>query len=577
MSLISSPVQPLSSSTASSSSSHSKYRICMISDFFYPNMGGVEMHIWCLSQCLIQRGHKVIVITHAYDGRQGIRYMTNGLKVYYLPLSTIIENQVIFPTLFSFFPLFRNILLRERISIIHGHQSVSLLANECILYARTMGYHVCYTDHSLFSFSDFSSIHINKLLQSVVSDIDHIICVSNACRENLVLRAKIHPMYVSTIPNAVDSTKFTPSSSPVPFPSASAIAAVSPTLKGKTGGGNSPLLPSSSSPTSPYLSSSSSLSTSSLENLPSHLYHRHSSSSHSSHLPTSVEHLPSSSSSSLPSVPAPQDTINIIVLSRLVYRKGIDLLVKIIPILCSMNPLVKFIIGGNGPKLLLLEEMKEKYQLYDRVELLGAVSHNDVRNVLIRGHIFLNCSLTESFCIAILEASSCGLFVVSTNVGGIPEVLPSDSMIKFAEPQVNPLINALMEAIVIVPTIDRYEFHERIKSMYDWIEITKRTEKIYYKILDSSSRKSSSSLLTRLSRYSTIGPFSGLAMCIVVVFLHCYWKCIEIVWPKNDIELAPDMILNQEGNSNRSGDGNTSQHHSSRRHSSSHSQRKSVK
>ena len=33
----------------------------MVSDFFYPNMGGVESHIYQLSQCLIQRGHKVNV------------------------------------------------------------------------------------------------------------------------------------------------------------------------------------------------------------------------------------------------------------------------------------------------------------------------------------------------------------------------------------------------------------------------------------------------------------------------------------------------------------------------------------
>jgi hypothetical protein len=32
-----------------------KHTICMVSDFFYPNMGGVEMHIWCLSQCLLQK------------------------------------------------------------------------------------------------------------------------------------------------------------------------------------------------------------------------------------------------------------------------------------------------------------------------------------------------------------------------------------------------------------------------------------------------------------------------------------------------------------------------------------------
>lgn len=58
----------------------------MVSDFFYPNMGGVESHIYQLSQCLIEKGHKVVIATHGYGDRRGVRYLTNGLKVYYLPL-----------------------------------------------------------------------------------------------------------------------------------------------------------------------------------------------------------------------------------------------------------------------------------------------------------------------------------------------------------------------------------------------------------------------------------------------------------------------------------------------------------
>ncbi|CAN0478576.1 unnamed protein product [Scytosiphon promiscuus] len=58
-----------------------RYRVCMVCYFFYPRLGGVEMHIWSLSQCLLRRGHRVVVITHGYDNRKGVRYMTNGLKV----------------------------------------------------------------------------------------------------------------------------------------------------------------------------------------------------------------------------------------------------------------------------------------------------------------------------------------------------------------------------------------------------------------------------------------------------------------------------------------------------------------
>ncbi|XLR45927.1 hypothetical protein S83_030587, partial [Arachis hypogaea] len=41
---------------------------------------GVENHIYYLSQCLLKPGHKVVVVTHAYGNRSGVRYMTGGLK-----------------------------------------------------------------------------------------------------------------------------------------------------------------------------------------------------------------------------------------------------------------------------------------------------------------------------------------------------------------------------------------------------------------------------------------------------------------------------------------------------------------
>ena len=40
-------------------------------------------------------------------------------------------------------------------------------------------------------------------------------------------------------------------------------------------------------------------------------------------------------------------------------------------------------------------------------------------------------SLTEAFCIAILEAASCGLLTVSTRVGGVPEVCCFDLKFPF--------------------------------------------------------------------------------------------------------------------------------------------------
>merc|ERR1712176_89157 len=94
------------------------------------------------------------------------------------------------------------------------------------------------------------------------------------------------------------------------------------------------------------------------------------------------------------------ERITVCVVSRLVYRKGVDLLVGIIPKVCNLLPQVDFIVGGDGNKLLNLQEMVEREHLQDRVMFLGAVPHKDVASVLRRCHVFLNCSLTESFCIA---------------------------------------------------------------------------------------------------------------------------------------------------------------------------------
>ena len=146
----------------------------------------------------------------------------------------------------------------------------------------------------------------------------------------------------------------------------------------------------------------------------------------------------------------------------------------------------------------MLNEVVRQNKLQDRVQLLGAVKADQVRNILIKGDIFLNSSLTEAFCIAIVEAVSCGLQVVTTNVGGIPEVLPPD-LIWLGEPTVNGLVGALRRAIsdrdegnVVCPL----EAHNRIREYYRWPDIAERTEMIYDSLVDSgdSNRKVNSKL-----------------------------------------------------------------------------------
>ena len=43
-----------------------------------------------------------------------------------------------------------------------------------------------------------------------MSTLNAAVCVSHACRDNLILRANLDPSRVTVIPNAVDPSKFTP-------------------------------------------------------------------------------------------------------------------------------------------------------------------------------------------------------------------------------------------------------------------------------------------------------------------------------------------------------------------------------
>lgn len=430
------------------------YRIAFVCDFFYPRLGGVEMHIWSLSQHLIRQGHKVILITHAYGNRTGVRYMgpaSSLLKVYYCPIIPMTDEDCM-PSFTATLPIIRHILIRENVDIIHAHQATSVLANESMAYGSALGLATVYTDHSLFGFSDVASVILNRVLQTTLSTADAAICVSNTCRDNLILRAHLDPQRVSVIPNAVDPANFSPD----------------PSKRSK-------------------------------------------------------------------------DRIKIVVVSRLMYRKGIDLLVGVIPHICRDLTNVDFIIGGDGNKLLNLKEMVERERLQDRVEFLGSVPHVDVRSVLVRGHVFLNCSLTESFCIAILEAACSGLLVVSTCVGGVPEVLPHD-MVLLAPPNVPAIVEKVKEAVQRQANpetaVDSWKNHQRLKKMYSWHRVAEQTTKVYDRIMQKERR----SLSNRLDCYRSLGGFAGLVAMLAGFILELWVRFVCWWQPAKLIDTIPDLM-----------------------------------
>ncbi|KAG8849733.1 hypothetical protein FRB91_009664 [Serendipita sp. 411] len=181
--------------------------------------------------------------------------------------------------------------------------------------------------------------------------------------------------------------------------------------------------------------------------------------------------------------------------------------------------------------------MREAYRLQDRITLLGAVNHHEVRDILVKGNIYLNTSLTESFGIGLLEAACTGCFIVSTRVGGVPEVLPKD-MIEFAMPNEDDVVRALTKAIKIVTTgkHDPQQAHERVSDMYTWDDVACRTEKVYEDIMN----KEPVELWTRMHKTLRVGPFAGVIYLIILIVECLFFLWLELVTPRRDIHYVEE-------------------------------------
>lgn len=143
----------------------------------------------------------------------------------------------------------------------------------------------------------------------------------------------------------------------------------------------------------------------------------------------------------------------------------------------------------------------------------------------MQGQVFLNCSLTESFCIAILEEASCGLLVVSTNVGGVPEVLEPD-MIVLCDPTVQHMTEGVLQAIArqqnINTRVDPIDTHQRIERMYSWHRVALQTVQTYDRVIDEPPK----TFQQRLDCYQRLGGLSGVVACILALYIELWIRFV---------------------------------------------------
>ncbi len=138
---------------------------------------------------------------------------------------------------------------------------------------------------------------------------------------------------------------------------------------------------------------------------------------------------------------------------RLHQEKGVFVLMDALQFVRRQMPQVRLIIAGDGPARRALELKVESLDLTENVTFIGMVRHREMPRVFQQADVLCAPSLTtrkwaEQVGSSLLQAMSCGVPVVATRSGAIPEYVPDgEAGLLVQENDARALADALLEIL----------------------------------------------------------------------------------------------------------------------------------
>jgi glycosyltransferase involved in cell wall biosynthesis len=178
-------------------------------------------------------------------------------------------------------------------------------------------------------------------------------------------------------------------------------------------------------------------------------------------------------------------------------KYGLEYLIKTFKILKDNHtalPLKLLIVGGGAQEQDLIN-LAKKLQVENDTIFTGRVSYDQISNYHNMLSIFVALSIldSESFGVAVIEASACEKPVVVSNVGGLSEVVENE-ITGFIVPPRNPEQAAQAIEKLICNKELRVKMgqagRERVKSLYNWDDNVRQMIGIYEGVLAAHRRNS---------------------------------------------------------------------------------------
>lgn len=139
---------------------------------------------------------------------------------------------------------------------------------------------------------------------------------------------------------------------------------------------------------------------------------------------------------------------------------------------------------GDGPDIDKLKRQASDLGIADMVDFVGKVPHSEVPSELAKFDIYVALSRldSESFGVAVLEASACGLPVVVSDAGGLPEVV-EEYVTGYIIPRDMPEAAAFAINDLIIDSSKRKAMGEagrkRVEDLYSWDQSVHAMSEVY--------------------------------------------------------------------------------------------------
>jgi glycogen(starch) synthase len=168
---------------------------------------------------------------------------------------------------------------------------------------------------------------------------------------------------------------------------------------------------------------------------------------------------------------------------RIVYQKGLDLLLKALGNLKNQEWGLSVV--GDGPQRTVLQSVATNYGVNDRVKFLGWKSRNELPVVFQQANLFVYPSRHEGMPNAVLEAMAAGLPVLATRIAGNEDLVNDETGI-LVNSEDTAGLQAALEKIIANAQMRKQmgaAARKRVEENYGWPRVAQEYEHLIDRVL----------------------------------------------------------------------------------------------